>query len=74
MLFRSQPVHLADERLVSKLNDSIRSGRIKNKGKQPVTECVDGGLVRSDSSVLYPIREDIPVMLIEEGILLEQIS
>jgi uncharacterized protein YbaR (Trm112 family) len=69
-----QPVHMADESLVTKLNDSIRSGRITNKGKQPVTECVDGGLVRADSSVFYPIRENIPVMLIEEGILLEQIS
>jgi uncharacterized protein YbaR (Trm112 family) len=69
-----QPVHMADETLVTKLNDSIRSGRITNKGKQPVTECVDGGLVRADSSVFYPIRENIPVMLIEEGIPLEQIG
>ncbi|MFO0705362.1 MAG: hypothetical protein U0412_00780 [Nitrospira sp.] len=69
-----QPVHMADDSLVTKLNDSIRGGRIKNKGKQTVTECVDGGLVRADLSVLYPIRENIPVMLIEEGIPLEQLS
>jgi uncharacterized protein len=38
-----------------------------------VTELLDGGLVRSDRKILYPIREDIPVMLIEEGIPLEQV-
>jgi uncharacterized protein YbaR (Trm112 family) len=33
-----------------------------------------GGLVRADNKILYPIREDIPVMLIDEGIPLEQVS
>jgi uncharacterized protein len=30
-------------------------------------------LIRADRQILYPIREDIPVMLIEEGIPLEGI-
>jgi uncharacterized protein YbaR (Trm112 family) len=34
-------------------------------------EPLDGGLIRGDRKMLYPIREDIPVMLIEEGIPLE---
>ena len=34
-------------------------------------EPLDGGLIRADRKMLYPIREDIPVMLIEEGIPLE---
>jgi uncharacterized protein YbaR (Trm112 family) len=33
-----------------------------------VTEPVDGGLVRSDGRFLYPIRDDIPIMLVEEAI------
>jgi uncharacterized protein len=39
-----------------------------------VTEPLDGGLVRADQKILYPIRENIPVMLIDEGIPLEQVS
>jgi uncharacterized protein len=67
-------VTLADDALITKLNDAISQGQLKNKVQKPVTELLDGGLVRSDRKILYPIREDIPVMLIEEGIPLEQIS
>ena len=67
-------VTLADDALITKLNDAIGRGQLKNKTQKPVTELLDGGLVRSDRKVLYPIREDIPVMLIEEGIPLDQIS
>jgi uncharacterized protein len=66
-------VRLADDALIEKLNDAVSRGTLKNKAKKPVTELLDGGLVRADQKILYPIREDIPVMLIEEGIPLEEI-
>ena len=66
-------VSLADQALIAKLNEAIRRGQLKNKTNKPVTEPLDGGLIRSDLKILYPIREDIPVMLIEEGIPLEGI-
>jgi uncharacterized protein YbaR (Trm112 family) len=66
-------VSLADETLISKINDAVSRGVLKNRAQKPVTELLDGGLIRSDRKVLYPIREDIPVMLIEEGIPLEQL-
>jgi len=69
-----QPVSLADLSLVKKLNEAIGCGGLKNKGGKPVLEQLDGGLVRADRKILYPIRENIPVMLIEEGIPLEQVS
>ena len=66
-------VSLADETLIGKLKDALSRGVLKNRAQKPVTELLEGGLIRSDRKVLYPIREDIPVMLIEEGIPLEQI-
>jgi len=66
-----QDVCLADTALIAKLNEAVRRGQLKNKANKPVSEPLDGGLVRSDRKILYPIREDIPVMLIEEGIPLE---
>lgn len=66
-------VTLADDMVVNKLNDAISRGLLKNKAQKPVTELLDGGLIRSDRKILYPIREDIPVMLIEEGIPLDGI-
>ena len=67
-----QAVTLADAALIQRLNEAIKSRQLQNKGKQVVTEPVEGGLVRADAKILYPIRENIPVMLIEEGIPLEQ--
>jgi len=64
-------VSLADDALISKLNDAVSRGVLKNKAQKAVTERLDGGLIRSDRKILYPIREDIPVMLIEEGIPLQ---
>ncbi len=63
-----QDVALASESLITTLNNQIAEGVLKNKAGQPVTEKLDGGLIRADKKILYPIRDDIPVMLIEEGI------
>ncbi|MDH4121838.1 MAG: hypothetical protein OEV94_09060 [Deltaproteobacteria bacterium] len=65
-----EPVSLADKALVARVNEAIGRGTLKSKGGQPVTEPVDGGLVRQDGKRFYPIRDDIPVMLTEEAILL----
>lgn len=69
-----QGVVLADDALIQKVNGAIERGALKNKAEKLVTEKVDGGLIRSDRQILYPVREDIPVMLIDEGIPLTQVS
>ena len=69
-----QAVTLADAPLIQRLNEAIQNRRLQNKGKQAVTDPVEGGLLRADGKMLYPIRENIPVMLIEEGIPLEQLG
>jgi len=69
-----QDVALAGEALIARLNDLIGKGQLKNKAGQSVTEKLDGGLIRADKKILYPVREDIPVMLIEEGIPLEGLA
>jgi len=69
-----QPVELAEAILVDKLNEAVTRGTLKNKGKKAVSEQMDGGLIRADQKILYPIRGGIPVMLIEEGIPLDQVG
>lgn len=66
-----QDVTLAGDEVIATLNARIQKGEVKNKAGQPVQEPLDGGLIRADKTVLYPIREDIPVMLTEEAIPLE---
>lgn len=67
-----QDVHLLELTLVEQLNQRIEKGELKTKGGNPVTEKIDGGLLRNDETVVYPIRDQIPIMLIEEGILVEK--
>ncbi|MCZ6875233.1 MAG: hypothetical protein O7G88_17200 [bacterium] len=65
-----QPLTLAEAALVERLNERIGQGQLTNRGGEQVTEPIDGGLIREDGQYLYPIRDDIPVMLIDESVAL----
>ncbi len=64
------PVTVADEALVQRVNQVVGAGSLKNRDGQAVTEPIQTGLVREDGAYLYPVRDDIPVMLIGEAIAL----
>lgn len=68
------PLQLADEELVAKLNEAIAAGRLTNRLGEPVQKPLSGGLLPEGGSLLYPIVDDLPVMLIDEAIPLDQIS
>ena len=61
----------AEPVLVQRLNEQIDSGQLRNRAGQPVTRRCDGGLVREDGRFLYPICQDIPILLINEAIPLD---
>jgi uncharacterized protein YbaR (Trm112 family) len=63
-----QGLRLAEAALVDRLNQQVAAGRLQNRAGQPVTETLDGGFVRADGKFLYPIRRDIPVLLVDEAI------
>jgi uncharacterized protein YbaR (Trm112 family) len=65
-----QPVAVADEATVSKVNAAIAAGTLKNRDGEAVSEPIQTGLIREDGAYLYPVRDDIPVMLIGEAIAL----
>ena len=69
-----ETVALADEALVDTVNRRIEAGQLLNRAGDKVTEPIDGGLVRADGRYLYAIREDIPIMLVEQAIPLEDIG
>ena len=58
----------ADDALLERMNAKIAAGEMKNVGGADVTEPLDGGLVREDGKIVYPVREGIPVLLIDEGL------
>jgi len=65
-----QELRLADAELLKQLNQRISAGTLQNRGGRAVSEKIAEGLLRQDGKVLYLIRNDIPVMLVEEGITL----
>jgi uncharacterized protein YbaR (Trm112 family) len=67
------PVTLADDALVAKANAAIAARTLKNRAGTVIDVKVDGGLVREDRAYMYPIRDDIPIMLIDEAIPLNQL-
>lgn len=54
--------------LLEKLNARIAAGNLQNRAGQFVREKLDGGLVRDDAHFVYPIRQNLPVMLVDEAI------
>lgn len=63
-----QPVRLADAALLDRVNEAIAEGSLENRGGGRVQVPLDGGLLRDDGRLLYPVRDDIPVMLLDEAI------
>lgn len=63
-----EEVRLAPDSVVEAVNAMIEAGTLVNRAGEKVVEPIDGGLVRADGKFLYPIREEIPIMLIDEAI------
>jgi len=68
------PVALAESHVIVNLNHAIRQGNVLNLGGHRLRRPIDGGIVRQDGDILYPIREGIPVMLPDEGVELSQLD
>lgn len=63
-----QPVALAEEALIARVNAAIEAGEAKDVGGNQVSRALDQGLLREDGKILYPVRDDIPVMMVDDGI------
>jgi uncharacterized protein YbaR (Trm112 family) len=68
------PLALAEGTVVERLNQAIQAGQLRSRCGQKVERRLDGGLVRQDGTLLYPIIDGIPVMLMDEAIPLDQES
>ncbi len=62
------PVRLAEQSELDALNQRIRAGGVTNRGGAAVSEEITEGLIREDGEYLYQVRDDIPIMLIDEAV------
>jgi uncharacterized protein YbaR (Trm112 family) len=63
-----QSLSIADAAVLGAVNGKIAAGGVKNVGGADVTEQLTEALAREDGQVIYPVRDDIPMLLIDEGI------
>ena len=59
---------VADAAVVERLNALATAGQLRNAAGQAVTAKLDGGLVRADGKALYPVRQNVPVLLVDEAL------
>jgi uncharacterized protein YbaR (Trm112 family) len=68
------PLTIIDDRLVDQINRAIAGGRVTNQAGRVVDQSLEGGLLRQDKTILYPIIDGIPVLLADEAIPMAQFS
>lgn len=64
----------AEASLVEQANRAIEGGTLQNTGGQKLKKPIDGGLVREAGDLMYPVVDDIPVMLPDEAIEISQLQ
>lgn len=67
------PVKLLARDRLAVLNRLIEEGSIERQDGSRVETPLEAALVTDDGLVLYPVEEDIPVMLEDQGILARQV-
>jgi uncharacterized protein YbaR (Trm112 family) len=69
-----QSLKLAEDELLGRINQAISDKKVSNKSGNLVSEKVESALITEDGKTAYPVRSDIPVMLIDEAIALSQVE
>lgn len=70
----STPLHKADAGLLEQVNRRIAAGAVTNQSGQPVKSPLSEALVREDKQVLYPVMDDLPILLADEAIPLDRLD
>lgn len=65
-----QELKLAEPATVEEMNARIKQGQLRNRAGQVVNEPLEAGLIRADGKWLYPVRKGLPVMLIDEALVM----
>ena len=62
------PLIMLGQQKLEKLNKAIENGEALYVGGDKVTEPLTEGLITEDGKVIYPVQDDIPILLEEKGI------
>jgi uncharacterized protein len=68
------PLKPMPEATLARFNALIEAGRLRHRDDSPVTETLSAALITDDERLAYPIRDDIPLLLEDQGILVAQLD
>jgi uncharacterized protein YbaR (Trm112 family) len=68
-----QSLVLAPPEMVVRLETLRAAGTLRNRGGKVVAESIREGLLRADGAVFYPVSDGIPLLVLEEGVMVPQI-
>ncbi len=68
------PVEMLSDDKRNTLNERIKKGEVKTVEGKKVDTPLEAGLITEDQQTIYRIDDDIPIMLIDEGIPADQAS
>jgi len=63
-----EPLRMASEEELGRVNRSIRAGTARNRAGDTVVGEIEEGLVAESGGFVYPVSEGIPNLLVEEAI------
>jgi len=63
-----QALSPASAELLARLDDARVAGTLQDRAGKPVRAPIVAGLVRADGVLLFPIRDGIPVLLLDEAL------
>ena len=63
-----QPLTVASAGLIAELEALRIGGNLRDRAGNPAAESFEGGLVRVDGALFFPIRDGIPVLIAAEAI------
>ena len=66
------PLRLATRSELESVRQRITSGVVKHWDATPVVESFDALLIRADGKIAYAIQKNVPVMLIDKALVLDE--
>ena len=63
-----EPLEEVGREIIARLNELVELGTLVDRSGERVSEKIEGGLLCRNGKYLYPVRENIPILLIESSI------